>query len=212
MNGENARIDSISSPKNSTRSGSRPVVGKTSTMPAAHGELAALVDALDARVARERERLGERLDADSPPGAKLERLRPLAARRQPLRERERGRAHEPPAGEDVERACPLADEVRRRLEPGVPADAAARQEPDARLAEEPACGLGGVARVGVLRQHADERPRPSRSCSDASTSGSAGSETRARAGSASAKAASASASTSSRTKACRTGCRGSDGP
>ena len=33
VNGENARIDSTSSPKNSMRSGSRPVVGKTSTSP-----------------------------------------------------------------------------------------------------------------------------------------------------------------------------------
>ena len=33
VKGEKARTDSISSPKNSTRNGSRPVVGKTSTMP-----------------------------------------------------------------------------------------------------------------------------------------------------------------------------------
>jgi len=47
--------------------------------------------------------------------------------------------------------------VRRRLEAGFPADAAARHEPDLLLAEEPGGGLGGVARVGVLREEADER-------------------------------------------------------
>ena len=46
--------------------------------------------------------------------------------------------------------------MRRRLEPGAEADAARRQERDAVVAEEPAGGLGRVARVGVVReQHAE---------------------------------------------------------
>ncbi len=36
-------------------------------------------------------------------------------------------------------------------------DAARGEEADALLAEEPACGLGRVARVGVVREKADER-------------------------------------------------------
>ena len=126
---------------------------------AADGELAALLDLLDALVAGERE-LPRR--APSMPGSSptrdLERLR--AARRRggsALGERGRRGADEPAAREHVERAGPLADEVRRRLEPGAPADAAARQQPDALGAEEPARRLGRVARVGVLGQDADER-------------------------------------------------------
>jgi hypothetical protein len=51
----------------------------------------------------------------------------------------------------------LADEVRRRLEPGTPADAAARQQCDALGACEPGRRLGRVARVRVLGHEADER-------------------------------------------------------
>ena len=94
----------------------------------------------------------------SPVRRELERLGPRLRRRQRLRERVRGRADEPAAGEHVERARPLAHEMRRRLEPGLPADAAARHEPDQLVAEEPRRRLGRVARVGVLRQKADERP------------------------------------------------------
>ncbi len=125
---------------------------------AAHRELAAVVDALDALVAGDRERFREPLDADLASRAELERLRSRARRRQRLRERAGRRADEPAGGEDAERAGPLADEMRRRLEPGLPADAAARQEPDLLLAEEPGRRLGGVAGVGVLGQQADERP------------------------------------------------------
>jgi hypothetical protein len=48
--------------------------------------------------------------------------------------------------------------VRRRVETGLPADAAARQERDALLADEPRRRLGSVARVGVLGCKQDERP------------------------------------------------------
>ena len=57
MNGENTRTASTSSPKSPTRSGSRPVVGKHVDDPAADGELPAILGALDALVARQRERL-----------------------------------------------------------------------------------------------------------------------------------------------------------
>ncbi len=69
-----------------------------------------------------------------------------------------GGADEPARGQHVERAGALADEVRRRLEARLPAHAAAGQQRDALLAEEPAGRLGGVARVGVVGQEADERP------------------------------------------------------
>ncbi len=63
---------------------------------AAHRELPAVVDALDALVAGERELLGETFDADLPPGGELERhgsrRRPAAATRRPrARTRRRGR-------------------------------------------------------------------------------------------------------------------------
>ena len=94
--------------------------------PAAHRELAALLDALDALVAGERERLGERLDARLVAARDAERRRARRAaasapRARPPRSRRARR------GEHVEGARPLADEVRRRLQPGLPADAAARR-------------------------------------------------------------------------------------
>ena len=70
----------------------------------------------------------------------------------------RRRADEAAAREHVERARALADEVRRRLEAGFPADAAARHRADELVAEEPRRGLGDVARVDVLGDEADERP------------------------------------------------------
>ena len=56
----------------------------------------------------------------------------------------------------MERPRPLADEVRRRREAGLPGDAAARQQPDGVVAEEPGRTLGRVAGVRVLRQEDDE--------------------------------------------------------
>src|SRR5207248_11199387 len=94
---------------------------------AANGELSPLVGALDALVAGERELLGERFEADLLAGCDPERVRPCSGRRQRLGERRRRRADETAGREHVERARPLADEVRRRLEPRAPVDAAARQ-------------------------------------------------------------------------------------
>ena len=123
---------------------------------AAHRELSAVVDALDALVPRERERLRQALDARLRADHDADRLRPLVARRDPLGERRRGRPHETARGEHVERARTLADEVRRRGEARLPADAAARQERDPLGAEVPARRLGEVARVGVLGRQRDE--------------------------------------------------------
>ena len=125
---------------------------------ATDGELAALLDALDALVAGEREPLGQLLEARLVAGPEAERLGPLTCGRQPLGDRFRRGADETSPCEDVERARALADEVRRRLEPRSPADAAAREEGDVLRPEEPACGLGRVARVGIVGKQADERP------------------------------------------------------
>ena len=125
---------------------------------AADGELAALLDALDALVAGEREPLGQLLEARLVAGSKAERLGALTCGRQPLGDRFRRRADQPSPSEDVEGARPLADEVRRRLEPRSPADAAAREECDALRPEEPACGLGRIAGVGIVGKQADEWP------------------------------------------------------
>ena len=126
--------------------------------PAADGELAALLDPLHPLVAGKGEVLRERCRSPArrrPPSSSRagSRLR----RRQPLGERGRRRADEPAACEHVERAGPLADQVRRRLEPGVPADAAAREQRDALVAEVPGGSLGSVAGVRVLGQQHEQR-------------------------------------------------------
>jgi hypothetical protein len=125
---------------------------------APHRELAALLDPLDPFVARERKGLGEAVDAGLVPDRELVRRRALPLRRVPFGERRSGRADEPAGGEHVERTGTLAHEMRRRLEARVPADASARQERHAVGAEEPRGCVGGVPRVGVLRQQQHERP------------------------------------------------------
>ena len=138
--------------------------------PAADGELAALLDALDALVARERERL--------PPGRRRPaRRRPRAAparaarqRRQAFGERRGGGADEPARREHVERPGALADEVRRRLEAGVPADAAAREQRDAlRPRNQPAASAASRASASSGRSRTSGRS--SCSCSAASSRG-----------------------------------------
>ena len=125
--------------------------------PAANRELAALVRALDAFVAGERERLGELLEADSSFGGEPDRLGTRVDRWHRLGEC-RCRGDDEPAGrEHVERTGALPDEMRRRVEARAPVDAAARKHRDAFLAEEPRRALGGVARVLILRRQQDER-------------------------------------------------------
>ncbi len=123
---------------------------------AAHRELAAVVDAVDALVARERERLRQPVDAGLEARPQLDRLRARPGRRQPLGQRSRRGTDEPAAREHVERPRPFADEVRRRRESRLPGDAAARQQANRLVAEEPRRALGCVARVRVLREQNDE--------------------------------------------------------
>ena len=107
----------------------------------------------------ERVAAGRREDVDEPAThGELAALLPRLGRRQRLRERGRRRADEPARGKDVQRPRPLADEVRRRLEAGAPLDAAARQQRDALLAEQPARRLGGIAGVRVVREEDDKSP------------------------------------------------------
>jgi hypothetical protein len=129
VNGENARTCSISSTEELDPQRLAAVVGKTSTSPAAHGELTAVLGALDALVACKRKRLRQVLDAELRPRAGCGsapdgRLRPASFGSGGGRDDD-----EPAAGEDVERTCPLADEVRRRLEAGIPTDAATGRSP-----------------------------------------------------------------------------------
>jgi len=119
---------------------------------AAHGELAAVVDPLHALVAGEGKGFREPLDAELETCAQLDRLGPRFRGRQALGERPRRGTDETAAREHVERPRPLADEVRRRREARLPGDAAAGQQADDVVAEEPGRTLGGVARVSVLRQ------------------------------------------------------------
>ena len=129
--------------------------------PAADRELPAVLRPLDALVAGERKRLGQRTRFRAPRPARCASAPAARAPAASPSRRGRGRNDDEPAAlEHVERARPLADEVRRRREARVPADAAARQKRDALRAEVPAGGLGEVARVGVLgnedRQRAAE--------------------------------------------------------
>ncbi len=123
---------------------------------AAHRELAAVVDTLDPVVPCERERFAEPLDAKLEARSQLDGLGPGLRRRQPLGKRPRRGADEPAALEHVKRPRPLADEMRRRREPGLPGDAAARQQSNHVAAEEPARALGGVARIRILGQENDQ--------------------------------------------------------
>ena len=156
VNGENARMLSISSPKSSIRNGSRPVVGKTSTSPPRTAIWPRSSTRSTRCVAGER-----RAARRAPRSPARRRARRASGRRAApprggieLGDRERRGADEPAVCEHVERAGPLADEVRRRLEPRADADAARREERDPVLADEPADRLGRVAGVGVVRRAA----------------------------------------------------------
>ena len=175
MNAENARIDSISSPKNSTRSGSSPGRREDVDDAAANSELAAVVDALDARVAGERERLRQGLDAELGARAQLDRLRTRRRRRHRLGERARRGAHEPAAGKDVEGAgC-----ARRRGAAAArgPSPSRRRGWAGSRRARRPGTRRPPRRRRARPRPRAEGRssPRSRRSCSVASRSGSAAS-------------------------------------
>ncbi len=123
----------------------------------AEGELPSLLRLVDALVAREGEVFDEGVDAPVVAGANANRLGAGPGRGHALGERGSRCADEAAGGEDVEGACPLPDEVRRRLEARAPAHAPAGEERDAVVAEEPGRGLGDVARVRVLGREHDER-------------------------------------------------------
>ncbi len=125
--------------------------------PAADRELSTLVRALHSLVAGERERLGELLEAHLLARRDPDRPGTGSTRRHRLSE-SRSRGHHKAAGlQHVQCAGTLADEMRRRIEPGAPAHPAARQHRDALLAEEPGGTLGRVACVLVLRREENER-------------------------------------------------------
>ena len=156
VNGEKARTCSISSPKNSTRSGSRPVEGKTSTMPPRTANWPRSIDSVDALVPGARERLATARRDRAPPPRRGRRAGVEPQRRHPLGQRGRRGTHEAAAGEDIEGARPLADEVGWRLETRSVRDAPTREQSDAIRAEEPRGSFGGVAGVRVLGQEDEE--------------------------------------------------------
>ena len=199
MNGENARICSISSPNSSIAQRLAAGRGEHVDEPAAHGEVSALLDALDALVAGERQVLDESVDPRLVARRDPERRRTLRRGRDAFRQRHRGRADETSGSEHLERPQALADEMRRRLEAGAVADAAAREEADPFAAAEPCRALGRVACVGVLgeqHQQAASHLVVQRRQEQAR----AGSETRARAGSAAANSRSRSSARSRSTR------------
>ena len=100
---------------------------------AAHAELAALLDPLDAFVPGERKALGQQVDPRFLPLGYFDRAGPLARRRHALGECSRRGADEPAAIEHVERPRPLTDEMWRRLEARRPLDAPARKQAHALL-------------------------------------------------------------------------------
>ena len=120
--------------------------------PTPHCELAALFGALDALVAGEREALRQVLRVVG----QADRLGALWERRHALGE-SRGRHRDETAGrEHVQGPGTLADEVRRRVEPRFPADAATREQRDAVRVDEPRCRLGRITRVRVLGEQDDD--------------------------------------------------------
>ena len=131
--------------------------GKDVDEPAAHGELAAILRALDALVTGESEGLGELLDPLLLPRRDPDGQRPRLLGRKPFGQGSRRDDDEAALLEHLERGDPLADEVRRRPEAGVPADTAARQQCDAILAQEPPRRLREISGVGVLRDEQRQR-------------------------------------------------------
>jgi hypothetical protein len=125
--------------------------------PAAHGELAAILGALDPLVAGESERLGQPFDALLLAGRDADRRRPRVLRRYALGDRRRRHDDQPAAVLDVERTRTLADEVRRRPQPGVPADTTAGQQCDALGPEVPPRRLREVPRIRVFGDEDDQR-------------------------------------------------------
>ena len=136
----------------------------------AHGELPALVDPLDAFVARARERRHEPVDPGLLADHEAHGPSDGFGGRHSLCERRGRRTDESTGGEDVERPCSFADEMRRRLEPRGVRDAPARQQRDPLGPEEPR-RPSAASRASASSGSRIRRPRPSSSWSVASTSG-----------------------------------------
>ena len=133
-------------------SGAREDVDEAAT----NRDLATLLDAFHALVPGERELLDECVEVARAGARQANDRCPFLGRRHALGERACRHAHEPSVAQDVEGACPFADQVGGRIEARVDAHATARQERDRRGVDEPADSLGDVARVLVLGEHADE--------------------------------------------------------
>ncbi len=127
-----------------------PGRGEHVEQPAADGELAALLDALDAFVAGVGELLGQSPEARYLTRAEPQHRRALPRRRHRLGQGECRGADETSGREHLERPRALAHQVGRWPQARADADAARGQERHRLLAGEPADRLGQVARVGVV--------------------------------------------------------------
>ena len=167
---------------------------------AADRELAALVGPLGPLVARERELLGEPVDARLVAEREPQRRRPgLGRRRRSASAAAEAQTSPPAASTSRARArsptrCGGGSSPDSHRTPR-PGSSATRSSPR----NQPAASAASRASASSARRQTSGRPSSSQSA--ASTSGSAGSETRARAGSACANACSRSCAASSRTKA-----------
>jgi hypothetical protein len=123
---------------------------------AANGDLPAFLDPLRALVACEGEGLYERVEADLVPDREPDRGGPDACRRKAFGECPSGGADEASAIEHGQRPGSLSDEVRRRFEPRIDAYAPAREQRHPGGIRVPRDRVGGVPRLLVLRQQADE--------------------------------------------------------
>jgi hypothetical protein len=124
--------------------------------PAADRQLAAFLHSVDALVPSERERLDERVEPELVSDRDPDRGRPLVLKRQAFRERPRGSSDEASGREDVERAGALADEMRRRVEPGTDRDSPTREKGNVRGIDVPRDRLRCVAGVLVLGENGEE--------------------------------------------------------
>ena len=133
-------------------SGAREDVDEAAT----NRDLASLLDAFRALVPGERQLLDECVEVARAGASQSNDRGPFLGRRHALGERACRHAHEPSVAQDVEGACPFADQVCGGIEARVDAHAAARQERNRGGVDEPADSLGDVACVLVLGEHADE--------------------------------------------------------
>ena len=119
--------------------------------------MAALLDPVDSQVTGVGELLDQAADTQLDSGGERRCRRAVGSNGPPLGESGGGGAHEATRVEDVERAEPLADEMRSGLETGDLAHPATWEEGDALAGREPRDTLGSVARLCVLGQEHEER-------------------------------------------------------